>query len=163
MPYKDKEAEKKYQREYKKRWRERNRERWLKYQKEWQENNKNKTRDYSRKYYWANREKEIIRVMQGNKRRYRRIRLEVIEKYGGKCACCDEERIQFLGIDHIDGGGNKHRKEIGNRTIYEWLRSKKYPKGFQVLCHNCNLSKGFYGYCPHQVERGEIKEEDLKN
>lgn len=32
----------------------------------------------------------------------------------------------------------------------EWQRKNNYPKGFQVLCHNCNLAKGFYGKCPHQ-------------
>lgn len=33
--------------------------------------------------------------------------------------------------------------------IEEWLKKNDYPKGFQILCHNCNMSKGFYGYCPH--------------
>jgi hypothetical protein len=23
-------------------------------------------------------------------------------------------------------------------------------KGYRVLCHNCNLARGFYGYCPHE-------------
>jgi hypothetical protein len=25
----------------------------------------------------------------------------------------------------------------------------EFPDGFQVLCHNCNLAKGYYGECPH--------------
>ena len=33
------------------------------------------------------------------------------------------------------------------RNGYPW---EKYPPGYQVLCHNCNLAKGFYGSCPHQ-------------
>lgn len=32
-----------------------------------------------------------------------------------KCACCGDGHIEFLTIDHINGDGNKHRKEIGQR------------------------------------------------
>lgn len=31
----------------------------------------------------------------------------------------------------------------------QWCRRNGYPKGFRVLCHNCNMAIGFYGYCPH--------------
>ena len=74
-----------------------------------------------------------------------------------KCACCGETRREFLSIDHIDGGGTAHRREFRGRyaSIYQWLRANDYPEGFQVLCMNCNSSIGFYGYCPHQRERGE--------
>lgn len=41
-----------------------------------------------------------------------RARWFVIHAYGGACACCGESREPFLAIDHIAGGGNKHRKEI---------------------------------------------------
>ena len=33
--------------------------------------------------------------------------------------------------------------------FYRWLKKNKYPKAFRVLCHNCNVSYGLYGYCPH--------------
>lgn len=67
------------------------------------------------------------------------------------CACCGESEIKFLSIDHIDGGGNAHRKEIGRafNCIMYWLKRNNYPDGFQVLCFNCNMAKGFYGECPH--------------
>ena len=38
----------------------------------------------------------------------------VISHYGGHCAVCGETCLAFLCIDHIHGGGRKHRKEIGN-------------------------------------------------
>jgi hypothetical protein len=74
---------------------------------------------------------------------------------GGKmaCACCGETTLEFLGIDHINGGGTKHRKKLGNPggfVFYIWLRLKGYPLGYRVLCQNCNLVYGTYGYCPHQ-------------
>ncbi len=90
-------------------------------------------------------------VRAENARRNRQYRQEALEAYGGHCACCGEEQYEFLAIDHIDGGGNEHRRTVGGRgsqMIY-WLRANSYPKGFQVLCHNCNSAKGFYGECPH--------------
>lgn len=87
-----------------------------------------------------------------------KLRREALIAYGGlKCACCGESTLEFLGIDHIDGDGNKHfdpkyggKKRLGGNYLYRWLRHHNYPPGFQVLCHNCNLAKGFYGICPHQ-------------
>lgn len=88
-----------------------------------------------------------------NKKKYRdRIRKEVIEKYGGKCKCCGESNLVFLAIDHIDGGGGKHLKQI-KYQISIWLRKNNYPSGFQVLCHNCNMAKYILGVCPHAKNR----------
>lgn len=80
-------------------------------------------------------------------------RIQCIEYYSNglnQCACCNEKEVKFLSIDHIDGGGNKHRKEQKVGHIGQWLRARGYPIGYQVLCHNCNLAKGFYGTCPHK-------------
>lgn len=78
-------------------------------------------------------------------------RLAALNHYGGKCACCGETTYEFLAIDHINGGGNEHRKAIGvGRHIIRWLIKNNYPEGFQVLCHNCNVAKGFHGECPHK-------------
>lgn len=80
-------------------------------------------------------------------------RVEVLSHYSGgtpRCACCFETRIEFLSLDHIYGGGNKHRKEIGaGSSVYRWAKKNSYPQGLRVLCYNCNLSMGFNGYCPH--------------
>lgn len=79
-------------------------------------------------------------------------RRELLDRYGGVCACCGESCFEFLTIDHINGGGTKHRQELKRRgdSFYKWLRQEGYPPGFRVLCHNCNAATGFYGYCPHQ-------------
>lgn len=80
----------------------------------------------------------------------RQQRERVLAYYGGKCACCGETRHEFLAIDHIDGGGAKHRRsERGASCATSWLIKHNFPTGFQVLCHNCNMAKGFYGVCPH--------------
>jgi hypothetical protein len=92
---------------------------------------------------------------------YAAIRNKVLEFYGGKCACCGETENHFLTIDHINGGGNKHRKEIKGRSLYVWLANNDYPEGFQVLCYNCNMSKGHYGICPHQSEKEKTCQNNL--
>jgi hypothetical protein len=76
---------------------------------------------------------------------------EVIGHYGGKCACCDISNPVHLTIDHINGGGNAHAREIGRGVaLYRWLRREKFPAGFQVLCANCNHGRARNGgICPH--------------
>ena len=85
----------------------------------------------------------------------RKLRAAAFDAYGGpRCACCGESTPEFLGIDHTQGDGNKHRRQIGNKgghSMYLWLKKNGYPEGFQVLCHNCNFAKGHFGYCPHKV------------
>lgn len=81
--------------------------------------------------------------------RWKEVRVEVLNHYGGVCACCGEGHYEFLSIDHVNGGGRQHRKAIGKSTVYEWLIKNSYPLGFRVLCHNCNQSIGLYGDCPH--------------
>jgi hypothetical protein len=72
------------------------------------------------------------------------------------CACCGEMNLEFLSIDHINGGGNQHRREVGRGTsFYLWLIRQGFPTGFRVLCHNCNQSIGYFGYCPHQTNHYE--------
>lgn len=69
------------------------------------------------------------------------LKREVMEAYGGcKCSHCPETDLRFLEIDHIDGGGGKHAKEIGGsgHNFYQWLKRNSFPKGFRVLCRTCN-------------------------
>lgn len=88
----------------------------------------------------------------------RRTKIEVFNHYGGcscSCAGCSVTEIEFLTLDHVNGKGNVHRRKIhskGGFSMYLWLKRNKFPKGFRVLCMNCNLSLGNYGYCPHEKE-----------
>lgn len=103
-----------------------------------------------------NKEKLLARQNIVGKRLRQELRLEALTHYSGgipRCACCGESTLEFLCIDHINGGGNKHRKELGNaksKNFARWLKHNNYPAGFQTLCHNCNMAKGFYGACPHK-------------
>lgn len=93
-----------------------------------------------------NREK----VAKRTTREKRQVRLEVLAHYGGECQCCHTDLEEFLTVDHIEGGGGQHRKEIPSGNIYRWLRREGFPSGFRVLCLNCNSAIHFYGECPHQ-------------
>lgn len=62
----------------------------------------------------------------------------VLTHYGnGKCACvkCGYSDIRALSIDHINGGGRQHFKEI-KVHIYGWLIKNNFPDGYQTLCMN---------------------------
>lgn len=80
------------------------------------------------------------------------LRREVLDHYGGACVCCGERTLEFLSLDHVKGGGTKHRLELGLRgsAIWAWAKREGYPDLFQVMCHNCNQAKGYYGQCPHE-------------
>ena len=92
--------------------------------------------------------------------RHRLLRLATFEAYGGaKCACCGEGTHEFLGIDHLNDNGAEERRQgfaSGGAAFYRRLQKLGYPPGYQILCHNCNMAKGFYGQCPHTNE-GETR------
>ena len=97
------------------------------------------------------------RVNAQQKRLRDKYRAKIITHYGGRCVCCGESEPKFLSIDHINGDGRKHRELIGAGkqgkaygTFYRWIIAHNFPLTLQLLCYNCNLSKGFYGKCPHQ-------------
>jgi len=88
-------------------------------------------------------------------RRSREMRAAVIRAYGGEspaCVCCSETHAAFLTLDHVNNGGRAHRLEKGNQGVHYELRKGGYPPGFQILCFNCNMAKGYYGSCPHDTE-----------
>lgn len=86
------------------------------------------------------------------KYRYK-IKAIVYEHYGNSCKCCGEDNVLFLNVDHIRNDGKTHRMEIGSGSsnIYHYLINNKFPKGFQLLCSNCNGGKAHNGgVCPHK-------------
>lgn len=109
-----------------------------------------KRRSYARKYYGDNRDNILLQ----KKRIDRALKQEMVGAYGGKCKCCGETIIEFLTIDHINGDGSEHRKRLGKgRKIYADIKAQGFPKDkYRLLCFNCNITLGFYGYCPHHPE-----------
>lgn len=91
------------------------------------------------------------RAEQNRKKR----KQDCLRAYGGTCTCCGEKNLAFLVMDHINGGGTAHRRDLrlggyrGGDALYRWLRRMNYPDGFQVLCANCNMAKERKEGCPH--------------
>jgi len=121
---------------------------------------KEKHRVWKKLWRKKNPEKEILRRKRAKlkypnyyKDYYRKRTLICINHYsGGKnnCACCGEKTIEFLSIDHIDGGGTLHRKKTTSKTT-DFLCRNNFPPGYQVLCFNCNWGKyRGNGLCPHK-------------
>ena len=117
--------------------------------------NKERLNAYAVEYNKVNKER-INEQRRGSKRsdwqkKYcSKIRIKILEHYGGtppKCACCGENHIEFLCIDHINGEGKI--KGLAGNSFYFWVVKNNYPSYLRVLCHNCNMALGFYGYCPH--------------
>lgn len=115
---------------------------------------------YMKQYRLANKQK----LSDNNKRWYANLRREVLSHYSNgdiRCNCCGESEYMFMALDHVNGGGTQHRIALGSKAIYSRLKQDGYPDGFQVLCHNCNSAKGYYGMCPHirykeSLVKGEI-------
>jgi len=104
-----------------------------------------------RKYYATHAEE----VKRKQRQRNLDIKVDVIYRYGGKCECCGEDELVFLTIDHINGGGSKHLKELrkSGTNFYKWLIDNNYPDGFRVLRMNCNLAYGIRGHCYHYLKK----------
>jgi len=134
----------------------------VEYQREYRKKNPGKAAEYQAKY----RERDPEKVMKQKRDSYHRrrdvtlaksraLREKVLDIYGHKCECCGEHRSEFLAFDHRNGDGAKMRKNgehpRSGQPLYRWIERNNFPSEFRLLCHNCNLSLGFYGYCPHQV------------
>lgn len=117
--------------------------------------------EYAREWRKTHREQ----FKQNQKRAYDKMRLDCLTHYCGSkkpfCKCCGETEILFLQLDHTNGDGADHRRKLqkengyypGGNNLPYWLKKNHYPKGFQVLCANCNLAKRVDKVCPHQLKK----------
>ena len=142
---------------------------WKKeYNKKYYQENKEKIKEYDKKYYQENQEK-IKEYREKTKewkkeynKKYRQENKELVYNHYGngviECACCREKEIDFLSLDHIYNNGAKHRKKVGKTISFKWIMKNNFPPIFQLLCMNCNFSKGKRKNnckCIHQIRREE--------
>ncbi len=134
--------------------------------KEWQEANRDKTSEYQKTYYLANPEKFKAKQVK----RTADIRNEVLNAYGGVCACCGETEAMFLTVDHIfDDGAEERRRLFGTRVgrgtpaMYRWLKKNGFPKDrYRLMCFNCNCGRARNGgTCPHQQKCATVESSPL--
>jgi hypothetical protein len=66
-----------------------------------------------------------------------------------KCRRCGFKDIRALTLDHINGDGSAHRRELNIRSgtqFYRWVRDNECPEGLQVLCMNCQWIKRYENF-----------------
>lgn len=60
---------------------------------------------------------------------------------GGRCVRCGIEDDRVLQIDHIHGGGTKHRASLGNANRQIYREVIDGSRDYQLLCANDNWIK----------------------
>lgn len=115
------------------------------YDKQWRAKNHDKLIINAREYRQGHK---IAKV--GYETKYKlKIKTQVLSHYGnGKATCvkCGYTDIRALSIDHINGGGAKHKEEndiSGGSNFYLWLIRNHLPYGYQTLCMNCQFIKRY--------------------
>jgi len=145
---KSKEEEKEYQ----KAWREKNREHINKKSRENYQKNKEKRRKTSNEYYQRNKKRLRPIYSKRNKELNKKLREIIIKHYTKnklKCQNCGfNGGIDFLVIDHVNGGGTKERKDGGNMKMLKKIINKNFPKEYNIICANCNHFKRMIGRLP---------------
>lgn len=121
-----------------------NRERAREGGRKWRKEHPDRLKTYSREW----REKHPGRDRQLKRESLLRMKLAIISSHYSegamRCQNCGEDNVIILTIDHKNGGGAEHRRQIGSQGgshFYARLRTQGYPEGYQVLCFNCNYLK----------------------
>lgn len=97
------------------------------------------------KEYRLEHRSELLTKQRSRSRRLRIERkIQVLRHYSPNVCCikCGFSDIRALSIDHVNGGGTKHRKILGLQAgyiFYKWLIDSGFPDGYQVLCMNCQF------------------------
>ena len=113
------------------------------WQRRWYRSHPEVGREKRRKYWTLERRLKLREETQEYKR-------QALSHYSnGTSACANSfnehstpyTNILALTIDHIAGGGTKHRRSLNYSSIYKWLVLNGFPEGYQVLCMNCQLIK----------------------
>ena len=139
---------------YRRLFRQRHPEEYRAYRKRWIAKHPETVKAQRQRYYRRHRES-----LRENKRQdWLALRKECLKAYGNQCVCCGIPDTIFLTIDHIDGKGNEHRRNLkqqgfGKTGIYKFLKSQGWPKtNYRILCWNCNHAVTYNRTCPHQVK-----------
>ena len=80
-----------------------------------------------------------------------RLKMAFLVRYGKVCKCCGERDPWLLTIDHINGRIPGFHASHTRKELLRLKRCNWSDQTVQILCFNCNISKGIYGTCPHQL------------
>ena len=121
---------------------------------------------YRKAYHLRDPQRHIRRVTEWKNRNYarslsylasyrNRLYAHVLDHYGAVCACCGETTREFLTIDHVGGGGMKHRRATGGtQGVCRDIIKNNFPAKYRILCMNCNWATRHGKPCPHKAKAG---------
>ncbi len=91
----------------------------------------------------------------------------ILKSFGGKCACCGDDDLTHLCIDHINNDGSLKREEgdgSGVDILSKLSRGLLNKEEYQILCFNCNYSKHENGgTCIHKTTNQSILTPTYRN
>ena len=123
---------------------------------------KDKLVQCAKEYYLKNKDRDRVRRREARtswrlanpekakaqwQRAREKLRLLVLNYYSNNslsCKGCGINDVDVLTLDHIANDGaeqRKHLKGADGFNFYRWLKRNGFPKGYQVLCWNCNHKK----------------------
>jgi len=121
------------------------RERDLARQKRYRQQHKQKVIDCSRRWLDSHPDKR-----RAYRRAYHeRLRNQVLQMLGTRCAICGFADVRALQVDHVNGGGRQEKTGLHNPLALYRRILKVHGLGYRVLCANCNVIKA--------REQGEYK------
>lgn len=84
-------------------------------------------------------------LLEKRKERRRRawavLRQQVIDALGGVCVQCGWSDPRALHVDHVHGGGTKHRKSMAHKDLYKHYIESAGSGDYALLCSNHNQQK----------------------
>jgi len=111
-------------------------------------------RDRQRVFGRESYKRNMKRINVTDRLRSIKLKTEAMQGYCGelpKCTCecgCDESELLQLDFHHINGGGNKSKKETGiGKALYRWIINHNFPDDLQVICQRCHRRKNSYFFC----------------
>lgn len=84
-------------------------------------------------------------------------REQVFAHYGRFCVCCGENEPLFLALDHGPDAPSRKNNPSQKTNLTKWVVENGFPKGFRILCHNCNMATRYGRTCPHQRDIQALK------
>jgi RNase P subunit RPR2 len=107
----------------------------VKYGKKWRRLNKKKIKRYNFQHR---------SVFLKNSKNYRlKMKEKIFEVLGHVCKRCGFSDKRALQVDHINGGGTRHRRDLSRSYFRFYQDILKEPNKYQILCANCNWIKKF--------------------
>jgi len=87
--------------------------------------------------------------------RHWKLRLQAIQKLGGKCVICGLTDLRLLTINHKDGRNFRNTIDKGDAFYYRILNGKRLINDLEVRCYNHNILYEFekgYRTVPKQLQ-----------